>query len=126
MSTSWQDAAAKKREAISALIPAEWKLDSTPSVQEQVDVTDFIKQYLSEDELAITESDAEQIVGKTTSGAWSAEKVARAFCHRAALAHQLVICSNGILHYTKMNTDNGSYTVSTRSSLMQLLRMRKS
>ena len=59
MSSSWQDAAATKREAISALIPAEWRLDSTPSVQEQVDVTDFIKQYLSEEERAITESDAE-------------------------------------------------------------------
>lgn len=126
MSSSWQDAAAKKREAISALIPAEWRLDSTPSVQEQVDVTEFIKQYLSEEELAITESDAEQIVGKTTSGAWSAEKVARAFCHRAALAHQLVIHGDGIFHHTKTSTNNGSYTVSTRSFLMQLSRMQKS
>jgi amidase len=101
MSSSWQDAAAKKCEAISALIPAEWRLDSTPSVEEQVDVTEFIKQYLSEEELAITESDAEQIVGRTTSGALSAEKVARAFCHRAALAHQLVIRSDDNFHYTR-------------------------
>ena len=126
MSSSWQDAAAKKRDAISALIPVEWRSESTPSVQEQVDVTDFIKQYLSEEELAITESDAEQIVGKTTSGAWSAEKVARAFCHRAALAHQLVIRSDDIFHYTKTSTNKGSYTVSTRYFLMQLSRMRKS
>jgi amidase len=126
MSSSWQDAAAKKREAISALIPAEWRLDSTPSVEEQVDVTEFIKQYLSEEELAITESDAEHIVEKTTSRAWSAEKVARAFCHRAALAHQLVIHSDGMFHHTKASTNNGSYTVSTRSSLMQLSPTRKS
>jgi amidase len=126
MSSSWQDAAAKKREAISALIPAEWRLDSTPSVEEQVDVTEFIKQYLSEEELAITESDAEQIVEKTTSRAWSAEKVACAFCHRAALAHQLVIRSDGMFHHAKASTNNGSYTVSTRSSLMQLSPTRKS
>ena len=90
MTTSWQDAAAKKREAISALIPDEWRMDNPPSVDKQVDVTEYIKQYLSEEELEITESDADQIVGKTTSGAWAAVKVTRAFCHRAALAHQLV------------------------------------
>ena len=125
MSSSWQDAAAKKRDAISALIPAEWRLDSTPSVQEQVDVTDFIKQYLSEEELAITESDADQIVGKTTSGAWSAEKVARAFCHRAVLAHQLVISNDITLSWMNKSTNDGSYTAFTKYSLTQLSRMRK-
>ena len=93
MTTSWQDAAAKKLEDISALIPAEWRVGSLPSVKEQVDVTDYVKQYLSEEELGITESDAEQIVEKTKSGAWTAEKVTRAFCHRAALAHQMVIAT---------------------------------
>ena len=125
MSSSWQDAAATKREAISALIPAEWRLDSTPSVQEQVDVTDFIKQYLSEEELAITESDADRIVAKTTSGAWSAEKVARAFCHRAALAHQLVISNDITLSWIYKSTNDGSYTAFTKYSLTQLSRMRK-
>lgn len=125
MSSSWQDAAATKREAISALIPAEWRLDSTPSVQEQVDVTDFIKQYLSEEELAITESDADRIVGKTTSGAWSAEKVVRAFCHRAALAHQLVISNDITLSWMNKSTNDGSYTAFTKYSLTQLSRMRK-
>lgn len=90
MTTSWQNAAAKKREEISALIPKEWRIDSVPSVKEQVDVTDFVKQYLSEEELSITESDAEKIVERTAAGEWTAEKVTRAFCHRAALAHQLV------------------------------------
>lgn len=91
MTTSWQDAAAKKREAISALIPKEWRIENLPSVKEQVDVTDYVKQFLSKEELGITESDADQIVEKTTSGSWTAEEVTRAFCHRAALAHQLVI-----------------------------------
>lgn len=93
MTTSWQDAAAKKRETITALIPEEWRLGSVPSVEDQVDVTDHIKQYLSEEELEITESDADHIVGNTSTGVWTAEQVTRAFCHRAALAHQLV-CNN--------------------------------
>ncbi|KAH6629263.1 amidase signature domain-containing protein [Boeremia exigua] len=96
MTTSWRDAAARKREATSALIPVEWRVENLPSVKEQVDVTDYIKQYLSEEELEITESDADQIVEKTTSGAWTAEKVTRAFCHRAALAHQLLNCLHEI------------------------------
>lgn len=103
MTTSWQNAAAKKREEISALIPKEWRVDGLPSVKEQVDVTGFVKQYLSEEELSITESDAEKIVEKTTSGEWTAEKVTRAFCHRAALAHQMVRlheCTSGIMGQT--------------------------
>ncbi|KAF9697882.1 hypothetical protein EKO04_004431 [Ascochyta lentis] len=94
--TSWQDTAAEKRESIAALIPPEWRISKPPTVKEQVDVTDYIKQYLSADELAVTESNAEQIVEKTTSGSWTAEKVARAFCHRAALAHQLLHCLHEI------------------------------
>ena len=90
MTTSWEDTAAKKREAISALIPPEWRINDLPSVEKQLDVTDYVKQYLSGEELEITESSADQIVEKTTSGSWTAEKVVRAFCHRAALAHQLV------------------------------------
>lgn len=123
--TSWQDAAAKKREDIFALIPKEWRIDGIPSVKEQVDVTDFIKQYLSAEELGITESDAEQIVEKTTSGAWTAEKVARAFCHRAALAHQLVLRKPFVLTVVRC-TDKQSSTAFTRFSLMQPSPMQRS
>lgn len=88
---SWQQVAKAKREAIAESIPQPWRIDAIPSAAEQRDVTgDYIHQWLSQEEIEITEMDAVDIVEKTSAGIWSAEDVARAFCHRASLAHQLV------------------------------------
>ena len=89
---TWQVKAAAKRESVNKLIPHEWRLTSPiPAPEEQRDVTGkFIWQYLTEREVEITETDAVDLVRQTTTGKWTAEEVARAFCHRAALAHQLV------------------------------------
>jgi amidase len=89
-SLSWQEVANRKREAILAAIPAEWRLEKLPSVEEQVDVTEYVKQYFNNKELDITESSADVIAKKVAEGQWSALEVTRAFCHRAAVAHQLV------------------------------------
>ena len=124
MTSSWQDAAARKRESISSLIPTEWRVDNLPTVKEQVDVTNYVKQYLSEEELGITESDANQIVEKTTSGTWTAEQVTRAFCHRAALAHQLVLATPLNIRLNS-NTNTRSCFAFTRSSSTQPLLMRR-
>jgi amidase len=98
MSTpSWQALAEKKRDSVTALIPKEWILSSIPTVEEQKDVTgEYIWQFLSPKEKEITETDAVGIVEKTTSGAWSAVEVTKAFCHRAAIAHQLVLLLTSI------------------------------
>jgi amidase len=90
--SDWQTLAKQKRESITALIPSPWRLPTPlPPVAEQRDVTGkFIQQYLSNREIEITETDAVGIVKKTTSGEWKAREVAEAFCHRAALAHQMV------------------------------------
>lgn len=94
---AWEAVAQEKREAVNALIPKRWILDSIPSVEEQRDVTGgYIRQFLSVREIEITETDAVGIVKYTTSGIWKAREVAEAFCHRAALAHQLVSCLHEI------------------------------
>ncbi len=92
MTEDWQTRAKAKREAIDSSIPEKWRLKSPiPSPEQRRDVTgDFIWQYLSKQEIEITETDAVGIVSKTTTGEWKATDVAEAFCHRAALAHQLV------------------------------------
>jgi amidase len=91
MTTSlWEDTANRKREAILAAIPAEWRLEKLPSVDEQTDVTEYVKQYFDKKELDITESSADVIARTVAEGKWTAEDVTRAFCHRAAVAHQLV------------------------------------
>jgi len=88
--SSWEETASKKRKAILAAIPSEWRLEKLPSVEEQVDVTDYVKQYFSKKELDITGSSADVIAKTVAEGKWTAEEVTRAFCHRAAVAHQLV------------------------------------
>jgi amidase len=88
----WKAAGRKKKDSVNALIPEHWLLKSpVPSVEEQKDVTGkYIQQFLTPKEVEITETDAVGIVKNTTSGAWTAREVTEAFCHRAALAHQLV------------------------------------
>lgn len=93
----WKQKGKEKADSILNLIPKEWRLEKIPSVEEQRDVTGpYIQQFLSKEEIAITETDAVGIVKQTTAGAWSAVEVAKAFCHRAALAHQLVNCLHEI------------------------------
>ena len=89
---SWEDHAKAKRDSTNDLIPKEWRLTSSiPSAKEQRDVTGrYIWQHLSTHEVEVTESEVVDIVKATSSGKWTAEEVTKAFCHRAALAHQIV------------------------------------
>lgn len=88
----WRSKGEAKRQAILEAIPEKWRLTGPlPSATEVPDVTGiYIQQYLSKREIDITESDAVDIVAQTATGSWSAVEVTEAFCHRAALAHQLV------------------------------------
>lgn len=89
--STWRTQGEAKRQSILNAIPEEWRLKNpVPSARELRDVTGpYIQQFLSPLEIEITESDAVKIVAHTTSGRWSAVEVTKAFCHRAALAHQL-------------------------------------
>lgn len=88
----WQDLAAKKRQDVLDLIPLKWRLPlPLPSTKSQRDVTGtYLHKYLTTREIEITEKDAVYIVEQTSTGRWTAVEVVTAFCHRAALAHQLV------------------------------------
>ncbi len=88
----WKALAKEKHDSVIALIPKGWLFTSpVPSSAEQRDVTGkYIQQFLSSREIEITETDAVGIVKNTTSGIWKSREVAEAFCHRAALAHQMV------------------------------------
>lgn len=93
---TWQSAATRKRESVNNLIPPEWILPVTlPSPQVQRDVTDgYIRQFLSDSEVEYTEAEASVILRHIHTGKWKARKVLEAFCHRAALAHQMVSTRN--------------------------------
>ena len=97
MATDWKKAGKNKAESVLNLIPQEWQLEKIPSKEEQRDVTGpYIEQFLSKQEVEITTTGAVGIVANTTSGKWKSVDVAKAFCHRAALAHQLVNCLHEI------------------------------
>jgi amidase len=89
---NWEIRAKAKRDSINALVPPKWRIETPiPSADEVKDVTGkYIQQYLNPREIEITETDAVDIVGQTCAGSWTAKEVTEAFCHRAALAHQLV------------------------------------
>lgn len=93
----WLAQGEAKRQSILDAVPAKWRLaDPVPPPTVLRDVTgSYIQQYLSEREIEITESDAVDIAAQTTTGRWSAVEVTEAFCHRAALAHQLVCPFSG-------------------------------
>jgi len=88
---AWEQVAKQKRDSVLELVPKEWRIPSPPSVEEQRNVTGpFIQKYLGQKEIEITESDAVNLVKKASDGTWSAYEITQAFCHRAAVAHQLV------------------------------------
>jgi amidase len=99
MSTEkWEHIAAKKREALLASIPAEWRIpDDVKPAEDQADVTTFPKEsgWFSQRELEITEASAVGVLEKLKSGEWTSVEVTRAFCKRACAAHQLVRLSRG-------------------------------
>lgn len=97
MAGSWKQTAKDKADQVLSAIPKEWRISHVPSVEQRRDVTGtFVHQYLNKKEIEITETDAVGIVEKTTSGQWTAVEVAKAFCHRAAVAHQIVNCLHEI------------------------------
>lgn len=97
MATDWKKLGKDKADSVNNLIPKEWRLEKVPSKEEQRDVTGpYIQQFLTKQEIEITETDAPGIVAHTTTGKWKSVDVAKAFCHRAAIAHQLVNCLHEI------------------------------
>ena len=101
---SWQALAEAKRDSILKSIPEKWHISGKlPTNEEKRDVTGpFIHQFLDKHEVEITESDAVEIVTKTSSGEWTAVEVTEAFCHRASLAHQLVCVSKIKTEYFRL------------------------
>lgn len=123
--STWEEVSAKKRQAVLAAIPAEYKLPKLPS-DSQLDVTTFPREsgWFTEQELAITESTATQILEKIHARTWTSEEVTRAFCKRAAAAHQLVSVPICMFEYVLML--NARQTACLRSSsTMALIRRRR-
>ncbi|KAJ3483900.1 hypothetical protein NLG97_g7195 [Lecanicillium saksenae] len=91
----WEDIGARKRALLSASIPKEWRVPSDllpPASQDDVTMWPTTSGWFTQEELDITEQTAAQLVPRLAAGELSCETVTRAFCKRAAAAHQLVNC----------------------------------
>ena len=90
----WQ-LAVEAKQAEREIKISKWKID-VPSVEDLPNVVQYINKYLSKEEILITESTATKLLPQLAKGILTATQVCYAFCHRAAIAHQLVNCCTEI------------------------------
>ena len=90
--SDWKAKGEAKRQAIRAAIPKEWIIEGiTPETTERALDFPFDK-YLTTEEMEITGFSVVELLQRIARGQYKAVAVARAFAHRAAIAHQLVNC----------------------------------
>ncbi|KAL2823254.1 amidase signature domain-containing protein [Aspergillus cavernicola] len=96
---TWESIAEQKRHALKACIPSKWLIPAAIfPPEDQLDVTTFPKEsgFFTDRELEITSTPAQTILSHVSSGSWTAEEVATAFCKAAAAAQQLTNCLSEI------------------------------
>ncbi len=89
---SWESIARAKKAGLYDLIPGPWRIPpaAIPPVSQLRSFIDFIGQFLDAQELEITNAPTGKILANLRAAEWTAVEVTRAFCHRAAVAHQFV------------------------------------
>ena len=102
MAETWKDIAARKQKERECRIPAQWRLQSSQiaSCGSKTSVLDAPRELglLSNAELKITEDyTATGLLKELSTKTLRSVDVVRAFCHRAAIAQQLVNCCTEIL-----------------------------
>ncbi|KAI1739784.1 amidase [Xylaria scruposa] len=91
----WEALAAKKRQDLLNSIPEDWRIPShllPPTSQDDVTGFPASSGWFTQEELDITECTALELLPRLASGELKSETVTRAFCKRAAAAHQLLNC----------------------------------
>ncbi|KAI1327595.1 amidase signature domain-containing protein [Xylariaceae sp. FL0255] len=92
---AWEAKAAAKRADTLNKIPADWRLSAAEiaEAREQRGLTGpFIEKFLNEDDILTTSKDSVQLVEDIREARLTAVQVTRAFCKRAAIAHQINNC----------------------------------
>ena len=95
----WEDIAQRKQNAIVAAIPEEWRdslLKAKMDPSGEVNTNIYLDSVLPENEKAITHLSLVELQHKLALGQVTAVEVVRAYCHRAALAHQVLNCCSDI------------------------------
>ena len=89
---NWESITSAKIAILLSLIPSHLILDlmQVPPASNLRDFGGYVPRFLGRRELEFTNASCDAILTNIRSGDWTAEEVTRAFCHRAAIAHQLV------------------------------------
>ncbi|KAK7416654.1 hypothetical protein QQZ08_011920 [Neonectria magnoliae] len=93
--STWEELGAKKRDELLSSIPKEWLIPGSlfpPESQNDITSWPETSGWFTRDELKITNLTATELVPRLASGQLRSEHVTRAFCKRAAAAHQLTNC----------------------------------
>ncbi len=87
----WQEISAEECAALQASIPKAWLLkDPPPASRLNVMNVPYESGIMTPEELELTEKDATELLELLHSGKLKSYDLTRAFCKRAAIAHQLV------------------------------------
>ncbi|KAI1822675.1 amidase [Xylaria intraflava] len=96
--STWEALAARRRQSLLDSIPKEWHIPAhllPPETQDDVMGFPESSGWFTAEELAITKLTALELLPRLADGSLKSETVTRAFCKRAAAAHQLVNCLTG-------------------------------
>lgn len=91
----WSKTAEEKRQSVLNQIPNAWRID-VPSIEDAPSCVDLLDSLLPEPENEITNQSLISLKDKISDGVLTAFEVTNAFCHRAALAHQVINCCSEI------------------------------
>lgn len=97
--TTWEDIVDKKRKSLVDSIPKEWR---HPDLRKEmiragyVDTAQYLDTILDPKERAITDLSLMELINRLSIGSLSSYEVTKAYCHRAALAHQILNCCSEI------------------------------
>lgn len=107
MTKSWEDAAQLKRISVNNAIPSKWVNETIKDDMIKAGFSNtkaYLDSILPEDEVAITNLTVVELQAKIASGDLMAANVANAYCHRAALAHQVLNCCSEIFFDQALET----------------------
>lgn len=93
---AWENRATAKRAGLLKAIPFSWHIPSD-QIASHENVVNIARTFLSDEEMAITETAPLDTLAHIHAGIWTSEDVVRAFCHRAAICHQVVTCLTEVL-----------------------------
>lgn len=92
----YQVVANEKAKALTESIPIEWRLETVPSADEVPNASTFADGLLAKDEMLIINKSARELIDAQLKGELTALEITDAYCHRAAIIHQLTQCCTEI------------------------------